>query len=421
MTTKEIEKAAKNLQTNFPLIGHTIKMAAIQKLTNPVTAETVPHVIAALKLTDGKVAEVARIAILSLKNQGEIEVLCEGIIDGTMAAAQVLAIEVKFQPKAIGRRCLFFVITGQVEKYLELDFEFQYLRPEYQAAPENIQQRVRTAIQQSNDNRLMGLFGEVRKKFVAKELTEHEAELMLDVYARNRQMEEIFALLFFSPVSLVVKAIDVLTSSGWQPADDDRRDLMNSLIAARKTLSEKPELPPEPEVALGPVFQKWIETGRKEYISKTEQQLSDILKTGTPPEAVAALAALAANNLLQPSDHEALVKHPHWLVRMAYIALGSIKPETIFADNTVSVEGGEHWIKSMTPYLLSKTFFQLKPVSLTPDRLQQLSTAIENAGKESNSLKNWAMLLVQLSGFTLRNTITIGNYEKQIEDTAISI
>jgi hypothetical protein len=421
MTTHEIEKTAKNLQVNFPLIGHTIRMAAIKKLTNPVTPETIRYVTDALKSKDNEVVEVARIAIHSLKNQGAVDILCEGIIDGTMNAAQAVAIEANLQPKTIGRRCLFFVITGQVEKYLELDFEFQYLRPEYHAAPEAIQQRVRTAIQQSNDHRLMGLFGEVRKKFVAKELTEHEAELMLDVYARNRQMEEIFALLFFAPLPVTVKAIDAIMQAGWQPREDESRELIASLLKIRKTVGEKPQLPPEPEVALGPVFQKWIETGRKEYISKTDQQLRDILKTGVPPEAVAALAALAAKNLLQPGEHEALLKHTHWLVRMAYIALDEIKPETIFADNPVSVEGGGHWINSIVPHFLSKTFFQLKPVNLTPDRLQQLSTAIENAGKNTNSLKNWALLLTQLSGFTLRNTIVIGSYEKQIEDTTISI
>lgn len=370
---------------------------------------------------DFQMSKNSKIALRSFKNQETIEFFCDNIIDGKLDVAKSIAVEMNYLPAQVSRRCLFLVITGQIEKYFDLDHEFQYLRAEYQAAPEELQQRIRSVIQQSGDHRLIGLFGEVRKKFVAKDLTEHEADLMLEVYARNKQTEEIFALLFFAPLTVVVKAIDVLMSSRWQPLDEDRRELWKNLIHARQSMGYKPQLPPEPEVALGSVFKKWFETGRKDYTSKPEIELREYVKTGTPLEAVAALVALSAKNLIKPNDHEKLKNHPHWLVRMAYLASGYLIPEDIFSNKTVSCEGGEYWIEKMVPSFMATAFLQLKPVNITPDRLQQLASFIANAGKNTNDMIQWATLLTLLAGYTLRNLISIGKYEKQIEDTAITL
>ncbi len=379
-------------------------------------ADSIEFLLALFSDKDLVISQNAEKALRSLKNKDAIAALCQGIISGILDDARAIALDAGFQPKPIGMRCLYFVITGQIEKYLELDFEFQYLRPEYQAACDAIQLRVRSAIQQSNDHRLMGLFGEVRKKFVAKDLTLHEAQLMLDIYARNKQPEEIFALLFFAPLPVIVNAIDALSKAKWQPHDDDRTILMENLVKTRKTLGNKPETFPDPEVVLGPVFQKWIEIGRKQYVLKTEVQLREYINSGTPPEAVSALSALVAKNKLQPADHDIFKKHPHWLVRMAYMALCTVGVE----EKEISKEGGVYWIEKIHS-ILSYELMQVKPVNLTPDDLNQLSLKIENAGKSAESVKNWALLLVVLSGYILRNTIAIGSYEKQIEDTAIGI
>ncbi len=422
MNKTEIEKAGKNLQSRFPLLGHTIRMAAVKKLAADLSPDAIPHLVTAISLHDSKVATVAVMAMKSLKDKEIIEFLCEGIINGKLEAAKAIAVEMNYLPAHVSRRCLFLVITGQIEKYLDLDFDFQYLRAEYQGAPDELQQRVRSVIQQSNDHRLMGLFGEVRKKFVAKDLTEHEAELMLEVYARNKQMEEIFALLFFAPLTVVVKALDKLIRLQWQPADEDRKDLFDNLIKVVKTMGEKPKLPPEPDAALGPVFEKWITEGKKEpFISKPENELRTLFNSGAPAEAVAALTALSVKNRLTSADHKAAKNHPHWLVRMAYTTVESHAPELIFANKPMNVEGGNYWLNELPSAILASRFPQMRAVSLNPEALQKLSQALSKPGKEANSLKNWASLLTLLSGFTLRNLISIGKYEKQIEDTAISI
>jgi hypothetical protein len=357
----------------------------------------------------------------SLKNKDAIDALCEGIIKGTYEQTMNLAVESGYKPMFANRRCLFYLITGQIEQYLDLDFEFEHLRAEYMAAPAPLQERIRTVIQQSGDNRLMGIFGEVRRKFIAKDLTAYEAELMLDVYGRNRQWEEIFALLFFMPLSLVPQTIDKLLASGWEPTEEEQKSLLQDLKKERKAMGGNPKKPAESEVMLGPVFAKWIERGRNEFASKNEIELRLTLQKRDPPEAVAALAAMVSKNFISDADRKLLEKHPHWLVRMAYIALAPANPKIILTGHAVDTSGGgEYWLK-YSPALLGHHFMQLQAANFNPELLHQLNTAVSKKEAKDSLLKNWAMLLSILAAYTLRNTIAIGAYEKRIEDTAISV
>jgi len=400
-------------------VATALKAGKTELCDNP---ESVDSLVSYLSDKDLALKQNAEIALRNLTNQLAIDTLCEGITDGNYEPARAIGIECSYKPKETGRRCLFYVITGQTEEYFDLDFEFEHLRAEYIAAPEPVQQRIRTAIHQSGDRRLMGMFGEVRRRFVAKDLTEQEALLMLDVYARNRQWEEIFALLFFTPLSLVPQAIDKLAASGWEPAEEEQKALWQDLKNERKAMGSKPIKPADPEVSLGPVFAKWIERGRKEFVSKPETKLRELLQNSDPPDAVAALAAMVSKNLISDADRKFNEKHPHWLVRMAYVALSSSNHDLVLSEHPVidMSGGGEYWLKH-SPALMGQHFIQLRAASFNPEHLQQLNTAVTKKEAKDSPLKNWAMLLAMLAAYTLRNTIAIGAYEKRIEDTAISL
>jgi hypothetical protein len=392
------------------------------QLKSPENKDIIDLLIRFVTDKDSVISQNANTTLQLISNQDMQDYFCEGIITGKYDGNfSEIAISKQYKPSNISRRCLFYVITGQIEQYFDLDFEFEHLRAEYYAAPEELQQRVRSVIQQSSDKRLMGLFGELRKKFVAKELSTHEAELMLDVYSRNKQWEEIFALLFFAPLVVLPKALAVLVKSEWEPADDEAKALWEALMKHFKTMGEHPNTPTEPEVALGPVFSKWFEQGRNEFINKPEAQLRQLLKEAAPPEAIPALAAVISKKLLNEQDKQVLEKHPHWMLRMAYIALGQQSTDVVLHGQSVALSGpGEFWLKH-SPALLGQAFLQLRAAALSPEHLQQLNAVSDKTQKNTNELKHWAILLTLLSGFTLRNTIVIGAYEKRIEDTAISI
>jgi hypothetical protein len=369
---------------------------------------------------DIQIKENAKKALLSLHDREAIDFLCEGILQGKYEQAKEIVILKGYVPSNVSRRSLFLVLNGQIEQYFELDFEFEHLRAEYLASPPELQQRIRIVIQESNDPRLMGLFGEVRRRIIAKDLTEHEAGLMLEIYTRNKQFAEVFALLFFAPLAVVPDAISTLVREGWQPSEEVEQTLFSELVKVRAQMDEKPVHPDEPEVALGPVFTKWVEKGKREYISKPENELRTILKNGIPPEAVAALSAMITLKLANDEDRKFVSNHPHWLVRMAVPVLAETRPELLLTIPSELSGGGEYWLQN-SPRYTAKKFLQLHAASMNPEMLQELSKATGNRGNLAETMNIWRILLLLLGGYTLRNIIAIGAYEKQIDDSAISL
>lgn len=421
MNKLKIEKAGKKLLKNYWIFGHLIKMQAVKILAANSSANALPHLITAMELPDKKVASIAKNALNSLKDQKAIDALCDIILKGREKSCLTEIVKAaQYRPFGISRRCLFYIFTEQVEKYFELDYEFEHLRAEYMAASETMQQRIRNAIQKSNDNRFIGFFGELRKKIVAKELTEREAELILDVFIRNKSWEDAFALLFFAPLAFVPNIIDRLKKEKYKPQEVDHT-FWNDLIAIRESMGTTPIKPDSPNVSLGPVFAKWYERGRNELKSKNANELREMLENAPPPDAIPALAALITQNLLTNEDVEYIESHPHWLVRMAYIAWGKHHADILLKGHSIKTKGGgEFWLEQ-SPALLGQYFLQLRAVALTPDNLQQLNTATEKYGNNTPELKQWAKLLALLCAYNLRNTITINTYEKIIEEASISI
>lgn len=370
---------------------------------------------------DKTISQYAAKALKSLSSPVSVELLCDGIIKGNLDAARQIAIEMNYQPAQLSKRCSFLVITGQIEKYLALDFEFQQLRAEYQAAPIDIQNRIRNAILLSNDNRLVGLFGEVRKKFVAKDLNETEAELMINIYARDNLMDSVFALMFFIPLRSVIKALDVLAKSFWRPETEDQRELLSQIQNIRQKFEQFLPIP-DSEFSTGSVINRWINIGISEkHLSTQEETLRMHFNSGTPSEAIAAMSSLAENALFTESDHQQAKSHPHWLVRLAYILFFNRLHDNFLNPLPVSSEGGEYWLGKIIPVIIKERLLQIRAVNIDPDSLRLINKAITSAGNQSTELRNWALLLSHLAGFTLRNIIAIGTYEKRIEDTAIVI
>jgi HEAT repeat protein len=401
---------------------HVITLLKTGKIIVQETVVNIELLIKFLSDKDKTITENAWIALEMLKSKEMKDFICDGIITGTFTkAVQDIALEKNYFPSAVSRRCLFYVITGQTEKYFDLDFEFGYLRAEYIAANESLQQRLREAIARSGDHRLMGMFGEVRKKFVAKELTSHEVELMVGIYQQNRQAEEIFALLFFAPLTSVPDIVSALAGTGWKPGDEGQRILMDELFTLEKQMKANAAKPTEREVALGPVFAKWIERGKKEYVAKPEKDLRDLLKTGDPPEAVSALFALIALNHLTSEDRTFCRTHPHWMVRMAYLAEAThTNGEVISGDIIDTSGGGEYWLKQSPAYVWQQ-FLQLRAAGLNPEHLQHLQSALQKNEATNHAMKPWASMLQLLAAYTLRNTLIIGAFEQSIEKTAIGI
>ena len=359
-----------------------VKLATLFKTGKAVrlgrgTVKALPLIVELLRDADPQVSKGAGTFLRKIRSSARVDALCEIAIADPDGPAAAVVKEKGCQPRSVSRRCVLFLVTGQVDRYFELDFEFQHLRAEYHAADEGLRQRIGEVVRQTGDARLLGLFREVRRRKLAAELTEDEAAVVLDVHARNRQWPEIFSLLFHVPLSSVVAALDVLSESGWRPGNEVEAALLEELLETRKAVGRIPERAPQPGVNLGSAMRKWIERGRGgDVAGRAEEDLRRDLAEAAPPEAVAALAALATTGRTTSKDIRRARTHAHWLVRIAWLALCEIAPQFAVSDAPTGGKGGGMWIKRLAPSVLDAAIYRRRAMSLNPDQLAALQLAL---------------------------------------------
>ena len=384
---------------------------------------SLPLVIELLADPDSQVAKGAAGSLGKIEDPVAVDALCDLAIADPDGPAAAVVKEKDYQPQSVSRRCLLFVLIGELDRYFDLDFEFQHLRAEYRAGDEALKRRIGEVVRRSGDARLLGLFREVRRQKLAAELTEAEAAVVLDVHARNRQWPEIFALLFHIPLSSAVAALDVLAQSGWRPEKETEGALLDELLQARAGIGEVPERPAAPDVALGPVMGKWIDRGRgKEFAGQPEDALRQALAEAPPPDAVAALAALAASGKTTAQDVETARTHSHWPVRLACLALCEVAPQFAFSETPTGGEGGGLWVDRLAPAALDASVYRRRAVALNPDQLAALQAALPSAKGNPSARAACGRAIETLARHHLRHTIEVDEtMTVQISETAIEV
>lgn len=423
MNPKELAKYGQRLHSTFPLLGKMHRRKACRKLAEDSSPEAVPYLAEALRSPDEQVREVATTALRSLQERSSIDALCEVAISDPSRPAMSIVKEMDYQPQSVSRRCLLFLLAGQTERYLDLDFEFQHLRAEYQAAAEGLKQRIGEVVRTSGDVRLVGLFREVRRRKLARDLSIREAEIVIEVHARNRQWPEIFGLLFHIPLHSVIIALDALAASGWRPETELEAALLDELLAVRQGTGQLPAAPPPPEVALGPVMQAWVEEGRSPaWTGKAEDKLRGTFIQDPPPEAIRALAALTVSGKTTAVDVESARTHRHWPVRLACLALCEMAPQFAFSEQPIGGEGGGMWIDRLAPALLDAATYQRRAVNLNPTQLEALQSVVNKPGNPGDSRLICGQLLEVMARHHLRHTILVDEgLTVEISETAIEI
>lgn len=357
---------------------------------------------------DQEIAQCAKTALRRLTNAAAIDALCELAIADPAGVVAVLVKEVGYQPQTVGRRCVLFLLTGQVERCLDLDPEFLHLRAEYLAGDEGLRRRISKLVRGSGDSRLMGLFRESRRRKLASELTEQETSTIIDEYARNRRWPEIFALLFQIPLVNARAAFDLLGSSGWRPESPTEAALLDELIELRSTIADIPERAPAPGVAFGAVLTRWIERGRSaEFAGQPPETLRKSLLRGSPPEAVTALAALVSSGTMAAGDIEKVRTHRHWLVRLAGLALCDISPQFVFFDMPTGRGGGRIWFERLAPTILDAAVYRRRAISLNADQLGELQAALARGGDPKNGRLACGHLIEAMARHRLQQTIAV--------------
>ncbi len=394
-------------------------------------ADRIPHLQTHLDLcrdADPAVKATAQESLRGITDQAVIDALCEMAIADPHGQAAEIVRQHDYQPKSVGRRCLWFLLSGQTERFFVLDYELQYLRAEYQAADEDMKMRIGNLVRKSGDARLADLFhvgSQSTRRIKASEATQEEADISIEVYARNQQWETIFGLLEKVHLASAVKGLDALKAGGWRPAQADQAALLDEMLAARAAITRMPSKPVAPDVVLGGVIQGWIEQGYSGDMSRqAPDSLRQALRDGDPPSAVAALAALAKTGNLTPGDAQGAASHQHWLVRLACLALAKNVPGLGLPPRSPGNDGGSLWLEKLVPHLTHQAIHGHRAMNINPNGLEALQAALAADTTQKGEMRPWGVLLEAMVRYRLRYEIgvdddmyiEVGETEVDIDD-----
>lgn len=283
---------------------------------------SMPALIAALQDCDPKIAAATESVLRSLAQSGRDALIDFALLDAddpSRERAIAIVEQCGYRHSDDGRWFLHLAATGRFEQYLAEDFEFQRLRAEFRAAPAPLQHRIRAAITRTGDPRMAGLFAAGCHTRTREAITAEDAELLTHICERNRQWPELFQWLRWFPGAQLGPAVKALAASGWQPAEEADA----ALFAKLTTIAGELGVNVNATVLLAgdnPVLRRWLSSGP----NGSPELLRARLTEGTPPpEQIAALGALHKAGVLTVDDLARAISSPHWLVRLAALALGA--------------------------------------------------------------------------------------------------
>ncbi len=362
-----------------------LKAGGVEELAGLAGAAEVPLLVAALEDPDPTVRANSEAVLRRLSAPAAVDALVELVLAGAGPESVVRIIEESgYEHSVEGRTFLYLVLVGRIHDYLGADHEFQVLRPEFQAAPADLQARVREAIVHSGNVRMAGLFVVPRRETVLGDLTDADADMLVRVNARSRNWQFLFKSLWVLPARHIARAVTAMAQDRWRPEDPDQAALLARLTTIVGEIGRAPD-PTGPGPSLGPVLGRWLARGDdRGQESLCEEACRQVLSQDRDPVAqIEALGALRGLGCLDPSALAAAGRSAHWPVRFVAAALGARIP----AVNP----GGELWFRRLARVLAAEAVWGGKPCHLTREGLEALQQGL--AGLQNRRAAGGLLLL----------------------------
>lgn len=315
-TSTELQKWRAALQSRMPIIGRKRRRSAMAELESRVDDPTViPILIEALGTPDKETAQAANQVLRRLESGEALDALCELAIHEPKSEVARICIEQKYQHTNPRQSALLLFVTEQLDEYFQADYEFQELRPAYDAADEVVQRHV-LAIIRGGDRRCAAFFSTRSKSLL--ESSDHEIQLALDNFLHHKEYSELFQACLQLPLKYGVRILENLSSTDWQPDDPQLASLFKELVREVGDVKLPPPREPSAESSL---FERWLVEGRA-MAGQSLSQLQGLLNGDSPIEGVKAVGALAAKGTISNEGKNTITGSKHWMVRLAGHATG---------------------------------------------------------------------------------------------------
>lgn len=187
----------------------------------PGGAEIVAPLLRACEDTDSTVAAQARLVLQRLPKPEAQEELYRLVIETDHPLACEIAATVQHAPRDPQQRALFFLLTGQWERYDELDFDRSLVRAAYQVGNEWLQGRIADLTRRAGRVDFVEVIAGGRQRRRLAEMTDSEWAVVLSLLNKHQAWPEMWQLAQVAPAGWSVQLLRRLGEEGWLPEDKD--------------------------------------------------------------------------------------------------------------------------------------------------------------------------------------------------------
>ncbi len=180
-------------------------------------AEIIGPSIRACADPDPEIAAQAAAFLGELRQPGQIDAFCDGLMQTEQAGLRRLALEKGYAPSDPARRALFFFLTGQQDRYDALDFDRSLLRAHYEVADDDLRQLIAGRVRASGRPELAAVIQGRREKRTLSGMSAREWEAVVSVLAENRRWNDLWALVFEAVPEWSAEALGLLRQAGFRP------------------------------------------------------------------------------------------------------------------------------------------------------------------------------------------------------------
>jgi len=193
--------------------------------------EVVMPLLQAVRFTNGEVAARAEAALIALKEPGAQDMLCQQFIAREDDLLRKVVLTGKHQPRDEAARAIFFTLTGQWERYDEVDFDHSLLRATMASAPADLRQRLLAALRASGRVSLLAsVTGAGDSRGSSSQLSEEETKFVIEMLREHADWSRLWRMAFDVSFIWSVRIIEYLKAAGWQPDDEDGRATCQELV-----------------------------------------------------------------------------------------------------------------------------------------------------------------------------------------------
>jgi hypothetical protein len=273
-----------------------------------------------------------------------------------------------WHPGALSERALFYFLSGDLEKYHDIDIEQKHLRYWYETSEPKLKEAIAAGIRQSGQKRLLAVFRTERGGRKEK-LSEAEVDLQIDILTQKQDFAALFGLLAFATHAQGGRIIAAMQQAGWQNSESRSRELQERIEKLVKAQEER-RGPSSFAMKIYQDFRPMFMGSEKppEDVSGLSAWLADAGNFRHRSAALIVMAESKASGLEEAANKAC--GDAYWQVRMAAAGCELLHPGTLSPANKALLEGDHvYWVQALLRMPPAGRLVDLGPAGL--EKLKQ--------------------------------------------------